>query len=169
MAIKRGKSSKKAAPKKAAKKKAVKKAAKKAAPKRAAPKKAAVKKAAKRAAPRKKLARRAYLKQRRAGEKISNFGSPNKGAVNMNALIKDADFVHDYVLMLTFTDGHTTEVDFSEFLNSPSTPEYLKAYKIPSKFRRFRLVSGNVVWGRNWDLIFPLSQLYRGEIELTPA
>ena len=31
-------------------------------------------------------------------------------------------------------------------------------------FKQFKIESGNLVWGKNWDLIFPVNQLYRGTI-----
>ena len=39
------------------------------------------------------------------------------------------------------------------------------AYLDEKKFKRFKLEMGNVVWGRNWDLIFPISALYEGRCE----
>jgi hypothetical protein len=39
----------------------------------------------------------------------------------------------------------------------------LNAINIRS-FQKFKIESGNVVWGEKWDLIFPVSQLYKGKI-----
>jgi hypothetical protein len=30
-------------------------------------------------------------------------------------------------------------------------------------FQSFRIENGNLVWGKDWDLIFPIDGLYRGE------
>ena len=38
------------------------------------------------------------------------------------------------------------------------------AIRDPKKFRTFTLDGGNIVWGRNWDLIFPIEQLHEGVI-----
>jgi hypothetical protein len=54
-------------------------------------------------------------------------------------------------------------VDFGNFLIKKPHPQYSKYLDIP-KFKDFKIEMGNVVWGENWDLIFPLSQLYRGKI-----
>ena len=37
-------------------------------------------------------------------------------------------------------------------------------YFDPRKFSHFTIDSGNVVWGKNWDLIFPIEQLHAGVI-----
>ena len=42
-------------------------------------------------------------------------------------------------------------------------PQYNK-YLNPRKFSRFTIANGNVVWGKNWDLIFPIEQLHLGVI-----
>ena len=42
-------------------------------------------------------------------------------------------------------------------------PQYNK-YLDPRKFNRFTIDNGNVVWGKNWDLIFPIEQLHSGVI-----
>ncbi len=34
-----------------------------------------------------------------------------------------------------------------------------------SPARTFTLDGGNIVWGRNWDLIFPIEQLHEGVIK----
>lgn len=75
-----------------------------------------------------------------------------------------AKCMHDYVLEIVFTDGHKQEVDFSEFLKRKTTPIYLKEYKTPTKFKKFKIENGNLVWGKDWDLIFPIAQLYNGKI-----
>ena len=37
-------------------------------------------------------------------------------------------------------------------------------YLDPRKFSRFTIDNGNVVWGKNWDMIFPIEQLHSGVI-----
>jgi hypothetical protein len=46
-------------------------------------------------------------------------------------------------------------------LRQHSHPQY-DAYKRIDKFKTFRLDHGNIVWGSDWDLIFPIEQLYNG-------
>ena len=43
-------------------------------------------------------------------------------------------------------------------------PQYNK-YLDSDMFRTFKIVEGNIVWGDDWDLIFPMEKLYRGKAE----
>lgn len=37
-------------------------------------------------------------------------------------------------------------------------------YLDPKKFKKFTIENGNLVWGKNWDLIFPIELLYAGKV-----
>lgn len=51
-----------------------------------------------------------------------------------------------------------------QFIRShPHPPQYNK-YLDESEFRKFTIDDGNIVWGEDWDLIFPIEQLYSGAI-----
>ena len=64
---------------------------------------------------------------------------------------------------LVFSDGTDSTVDVGEYIRRHLHPQYNK-YLDPNKFRTFTLDGGNIVWGRNWDLIFPIEQLHEGVI-----
>ena len=82
----------------------------------------------------------------------------------MNTLaITEAQYTADYCLQLTFSDGTTQVVDFGPFLQNHPHPAHNK-YRQLANFKRFRIERGNVVWGRDWDLIFPISQLHQGYV-----
>jgi hypothetical protein len=142
----------------ASKKSAPKKAAKKAVSKRSV-KKTAVKKGAKKSA-----SRTAYKK----ADKRTTFSVENteKKVVKENKYIEvvEARYIKDNILSIAFNDGVKREVNFSSFFDNNNTP-YLKKYKTADKFKKFKIEDGNVVWGKDWDLIFPVEQLYNGEIE----
>ena len=80
-------------------------------------------------------------------------------------VVNNAEYLHDNTLRVTFSDGYTSEVDFSGFFESNTMP-YLKKYKSQQNFKKFNIEDGNVVWGKDWDLIFPIEQLYAGKIKL---
>lgn len=42
-----------------------------------------------------------------------------------------------------------------------SHPQYNK-YATPALFKKFKIEGGNIVWGKNWDLMFPVEQLHTG-------
>jgi len=50
-------------------------------------------------------------------------------------------------------------VDFEPFILANPHPQYNR-YIEPRNFKKFTIENGNVVWGKNWDMIFPLMQLY---------
>ena len=59
-------------------------------------------------------------------------------------------------------DGHQSVVDLGEFIRQHPHPQYNK-YLDPKLFRTFVVDDGNVVWGEDWDLIFPIENLYIGK------
>ena len=64
---------------------------------------------------------------------------------------------------LTFSDNTTQLVDVGDFIRRHPHPQYNK-YLDPRKFSRFTIDNGTVVWGKNWDLIFPIEQLHSGSL-----
>ena len=64
---------------------------------------------------------------------------------------------------LEFSDNTCRVVDVGAFIRRHPHPQYNK-YLDERKFRRFTLEDGNIVWGKNWDLIFPIELLHSGSI-----
>jgi hypothetical protein len=79
--------------------------------------------------------------------------------------IVKAEYISDYKVKLFFSDKRSRIVDFGGFILS-STYATFAQYKDLKKFKKFRIENGNIVWGKDWDLIFPLTQLYKGEIKI---
>ncbi|MBU2525488.1 MAG: DUF2442 domain-containing protein [Bacteroidetes bacterium] len=88
-----------------------------------------------------------------------------KGAESISNLLKidSAKYLSDYVIRIKFTDGKERLVDFKPFLSKSLHPSIQK-YLDENKFSNFALVDGNLNWN-NYDLIFPLDDLYKGKIE----
>ena len=80
-----------------------------------------------------------------------------------NLQIVEANYVEAYKVALTFSNGHKSEVDIFPFLNSTQHPT-MKQYLDLDKFKSFKVEEDNIVWGINWDLIFPLARLYKGKV-----
>ena len=74
-----------------------------------------------------------------------------------------AEYIGEHRLKLAFSDGTSQVVDFGPFLENHPHPQHNK-YRRLANFKRFRIERGNVVWGRDWDLIFPLAQLHQGYV-----
>lgn len=64
---------------------------------------------------------------------------------------------------LLFNDNTRQVVDVGSFIRLHPHPQYDK-YLNQTEFDKFSIEDGNVVWGADWDLIFPVEQLYRGII-----
>jgi hypothetical protein len=77
--------------------------------------------------------------------------------------IKKANYLHDYTIRLYFNDGLQKDVDFGTFFKKRSHPQWYK-YNDPETFKTFKIENGNIVWGKNWDLVFPLDKLRKGKI-----
>lgn len=82
----------------------------------------------------------------------------------VNLEVKKATYLDGYRLSIAFSDGKNKVVDFSKFITH-TNKQALTKYKSLSNFKKFKIEDGNVVWGQNWDLIFPVHQLYRGKID----
>ena len=78
--------------------------------------------------------------------------------------VKNATYLDGYRLSIMFNNGKNKVVDFSHFLEN-NRKEVFSKYKDVSNFKKFKIEDGNLVWGRNWDLIFPIDNLYKGRIE----
>lgn len=74
-----------------------------------------------------------------------------------------AEDVGNLMVSLTFSDNSQRTVDIGEFIRRHPHPQYNK-YLEPKKFKRFSLENGNIVWGKNWDMVFPVEQLHTGEL-----
>ena len=64
---------------------------------------------------------------------------------------------------LLFNDNTRQQVNIGEFIRNNPHPQYNK-YLNEEEFRKFAINDGNIVWGEDWDLIFPIEDLHRGII-----
>jgi len=78
--------------------------------------------------------------------------------------VERATYVDGYRIEIEFSDRTAKTVDFDIFLAKHPHPAHDK-YKDINLFKQFKIESGNIVWGKNWDLIFPVDQLYKGRIK----
>lgn len=77
--------------------------------------------------------------------------------------ITNATAMDDLKVFLTFSDNTTQVVNIGEFIRLHPHPQYNK-YLDSRKFRSFSIENGNIIWGKNWDLMFPIEQLHSGSI-----
>ena len=76
--------------------------------------------------------------------------------------IISAKYLSDFAIRLKFSDGVEKLIDFKPFLSKSLHPS-IKKYLDEKKFSNFSLIDGNLNWD-DFDLIFPIWDLYSGEI-----
>jgi hypothetical protein len=76
--------------------------------------------------------------------------------------VEEAEYVDGYRLRLFFNDGTSHVVDFHDYLRDAPRP-WITTYWDLDEFKNFRLFDGRLMWG-DFDLIFPISDLYSGTI-----
>jgi hypothetical protein len=76
-------------------------------------------------------------------------------------LIIEAVYISDYKVNITFADDTEKTIDFGIFLKNHPHPQHNK-YLDLKNFKKFKIDGGNIIWGKNWDLIFNPRKLYEG-------
>ena len=82
----------------------------------------------------------------------------------MNPTVVSAKYVKPLSVEIVFSDGEVRIVDVGEFIKKNPHPQY-NSYLDEKKFKKFKIEYGNIVWGKNWDLIFPTECLYKGSCD----
>lgn len=78
-------------------------------------------------------------------------------------MIIEARSIGNLTIEMKFNDNTTQRVNIGKFIMSHPHPQYDK-YLDEQEFLKFTLDDGNIVWGEDWDLIFPIEQLHSGAI-----
>ncbi len=78
--------------------------------------------------------------------------------------VVNAEYAGDVCLNIFFSDGVSRVVDFRPFLIKHPHPQHNR-FMEPKYFKDFKIEQGNVEWGKDWDMVFPVEDLYRGVIE----
>jgi hypothetical protein len=77
-------------------------------------------------------------------------------------------YVHDFIIAITFSDGIgckvTGLVDFLPLFHKYVKGDNLK-YFTPGNFKKFIVKNGNIYWGKNEDVVFPVSLLLKAKKE----
>ncbi len=74
-----------------------------------------------------------------------------------------AEYLGELSVKIYFNDNTFNIINIGNFINKNPHPQYNKYLK-EKEAKKFKLENGNIVWGKNWDLVFPLEQLYDGKI-----
>ena len=79
--------------------------------------------------------------------------------------VVSARYAGGLAISVTFSDGKERTIDFADFFARHPHPQHNR-YARPENFRKFTLRDGNVIWGKNADMEFPVGALYAGNLEL---
>lgn len=88
----------------------------------------------------------------------------NKQKTEQNILIHSAKYVNSFNIAISFTNGKTKIIDFLPLFHKYVKGEYLDYFN-PQKLKKFRVRHGNIFWGENEDIIFPVDFLLTEEPE----
>lgn len=72
--------------------------------------------------------------------------------------ITGAKYLQNFFIAVTFSTGETKMIDFLPLFHQHVKGDYLK-YFSPSSFKKFIINNNNLYWGKNEDVIFPVSLL----------
>ncbi len=82
--------------------------------------------------------------------------------------VVSALYVHDFMITITFSDEPGCKiaklVDFLPLFHKYVKGDNLK-YFAPVNFKKFIIKNGNIYWGKNEDVIFPVSLLLKRQKE----
>jgi DUF971 family protein len=76
--------------------------------------------------------------------------------------IKNAEYLSNYKIRISFSDGNTKTIDFEYFLRKAKNPMTVKFLDM-KKFKNFKIEYGDLLWG-DYEMCFPLWDLYEGRI-----
>ena len=77
--------------------------------------------------------------------------------------ITKAEYVADYRIRFTFSDGTVNEVDFYPFLSRPHQNPMVTQFLDKNKFQQFEITQHNDISWDDYEMCFPLETLYSGE------
>ena len=77
--------------------------------------------------------------------------------------ILSAKYIAPLSIEIYFSDNTKRIVNIGEYIKKHPHIQY-NAYMNEKKFKDFKIEMGNIVWGKNWDMIFPVMDLYNGLI-----
>jgi len=77
--------------------------------------------------------------------------------------ILSAKYIAPLSIEIYFSDNTKRIVNIGEYIKKHPHIQY-NIYLNEKKFKEFKIEMGNIVWGKNWDMIFPVQDLYNGLI-----
>ena len=77
-----------------------------------------------------------------------------------NISIRAARYMNDFSVAVTFSNGITQLVNFLPLLEKHLKGDNLKYFSL-ERFKKFIVKNGNIYWGKNEDVSFPITSLLK--------
>ena len=85
-------------------------------------------------------------------------------SIPRNIFIKQAKYIGDHHIAFLFTDRHSTEIDFHDFIAAPSQKPMASQFLDVIRFKKFKVEDrADIVWGDR-EMCFPFAALYAGDL-----
>jgi hypothetical protein len=92
--------------------------------------------------------------------KTPELRSQSSKAKEKNIMIKAARYINDFSVAVTFSTGITQLVNFLPLFEKHLKGDNLKYFSL-ERFKKFMVKNGSICWGKNEDIIFPASSLFK--------
>ncbi len=76
--------------------------------------------------------------------------------------INKAQYLGEYKIMFSFSDGTEKTIDFSTFLQNARNP-MTRRYLDKKLFQEYTIQYGDIIWN-DYEMCFPIWDLYEGNI-----
>lgn len=83
---------------------------------------------------------------------------------SQNLQITDAVYLRNYEVLVLFSNNRMKVVDFAPAIERYAKGDY-SIYAQKARFKKFAIEDGNIVWGKNWDLIFPVQDIFNARFD----
>ena len=80
-----------------------------------------------------------------------------------NIQVVEAVYLRRYEVLILFNNNRMKIVDFASAI-AKCAKGYYSRYADKKNFSKFHIEDGNIVWGKNWDLIFPVQDIFSGRV-----
>ena len=81
----------------------------------------------------------------------------------VNMKVVTAKYLDDYKIEIIFDDKKRNVINFLPALKKYAT---CKKYLDITLFKKFKVDSGNIAWGNNWEMIFKIEDLYENKLPM---
>jgi hypothetical protein len=74
-----------------------------------------------------------------------------------------AAYLDGYRILILFSNNRMKFVDFTQAIKKYAKGEY-SIFANKNAFKKFSIENGTLAWGENWDLIFPVMDIFNGNV-----